>query len=88
MKATKKKPSVKKEASKKTLQDNLSDLDLSNSDALFVSCTALPVLEIIEKLEKKINKIVMSSNQTLIWETLRSVGYNKSIDGYGKLLRS
>ena len=29
MKATKKKPSVKKEASKKTLQDNLSDLDLS-----------------------------------------------------------
>ena len=31
----------------------LEKIDLSNSDALFVSCTALPVLSIIEELEKK-----------------------------------
>ena len=66
----------------------LSDLDLYNSDALFISCTALPVFQIIEKLEKKIKKIVISSNQALIWETLRLVGCNQSINGYGKLLRS
>ena len=33
----------------------LSEIKLDNSDALFVSCTALPVLSIIDKLEKKLN---------------------------------
>ena len=32
----------------------LSKIDLKDSDALFVSCTALPVLSIIDELEKKI----------------------------------
>ena len=32
----------------------LSKIDLSESDALFVSCTALPVLSLIDKLEKKL----------------------------------
>ena len=39
------------------------------------------------ELEKKIGKIILSSNQTLIWETVRSVEYKNSIMGYGKLLR-
>ena len=41
------------------LFDVLSKIDLSNSDALFVSCTALPVLSIIKDLEKKTGKIVL-----------------------------
>ena len=44
------------------LFDVLSKMDLIESDALFVSCTALPVLSIIKDLEKKIGKIVLSSN--------------------------
>ena len=63
-------------------------LDINNADALFISCTALPTLEIIDQVEKKINKIVFSSNQTLIWDTLRSIGYKLPIEGYGKLLRN
>ena len=35
------------------LYDVLSKIDLKDADALFVSCTALPVLSIIDKLEKK-----------------------------------
>ena len=35
------------------LFDILTKKDLSNSDALFVSCTALPILSIIKDLEKK-----------------------------------
>ena len=65
----------------------LSKIDLSESDALFVSCTALPVLSIIDKLEKKLGKIVLSSNQTLIWDTLREINYNKNIDGFGELFK-
>ena len=67
------------------LYDVLSKLDLSNSDALFVSCTALPVLSIINELEKKLGKIVLSSNQTLIWDTFNQIGYKNKIEGYGEL---
>ena len=63
----------------------LSKMDLNGAEALFVSCTALPALSIIERLEKKIGVIVLSSNQTLIWETLEKIKKNNSINGFGKL---
>ena len=70
------------------LYEVLSKIDLKDADALFVSCTALPVLSIIDKLEKKINKFVLSSNQALIWDTLESIGKNNSIKGFGRLFLS
>ena len=63
----------------------LSKIDLKDSDALFVSCTALPVLSIIDEIEKKLNKIVLSSNQTLIWDALRLIGNNEPVVGFGKI---
>ena len=70
------------------LYDVLSKIDLKDADALFVSCTALPVLSIIDKLEKKLNKFVLSSNQALIWDTLETIGQNNSVKGFGKLFLS
>jgi len=70
------------------LFDVLSKIDLTDSEALFVSCTALPVLSIINKLEKKLNKVVLSSNQTLIWDSLNAIDYKEKIDGFGKLFNS
>ena len=67
------------------LFDVLSKMDLKGADALFISCTALPALSIIDKLEKKIKKPVLSSNQALIWDTLEKIGKNTSINGFGKL---
>jgi len=63
----------------------LSKIDLEDSDALFVSCTALPVFSIIDQLEKKLNKIVLSSNQTLIWDTLNLIGNKDPVVGFGKI---
>ena len=63
----------------------LSKIDHKDAEALFVSCTSLPVLSIIEKLEKKLNMTVLSSNQALIWETLENINKNNSIKGYGSL---
>ena len=63
----------------------LSKIDHKDAEALFVSCTSLPVLNIIEKLEKKLSMTVLSSNQALIWETLESINRNNSIKGYGSL---
>ena len=62
--------------------------DLPESDALFVSCTALPVLSIIKDLEKKIGKIVLSSNQTLIWDTFKQINYDTKVEGYGELFNT
>ena len=70
------------------LFDVLTKINLSNSDALFVSCTSLPVLSIIKELEKKINKVVLSSNQTLICDTLKKINYKKEIIGYGELFNN
>jgi len=72
----------------KYLSEILTKLNINDADALFVSCTALPALEILDGVEKKINKPVFSSNQTLIWDTIRSVGYKSSVEGYGKLLKN
>ena len=63
----------------------LSNMDLKGAEALFISCTALPALSIIDKLEKKLDVIVLSSNQALIWDTLEKIGKNNSITGFGKL---
>ena len=69
------------------LYDVLSKVDVDGADALFISCTALPALSIIEKLEKKLNKIVLSSNQALIWDTLQEIGNKEPVEGLGKLFQ-
>ena len=71
----------------KYLLEVLIEMNTDNAEALFISCTALPALGIIQELENKIKKIVLSSNQALIWNSIRSNGYNSSIEGYGELLK-
>ena len=70
------------------LFDVLVKQDLSKSDALFVSCTALPVLSIINDIEKKLGKVILSSNQTLIWDTLKQIDNQNKVDGYGVLFNN
>ena len=70
------------------LYDVLSKIDLKGAEALFVSCTALLVLPIIDKLEKKLNTTVLSSNQALIWDTLVNIKKNNSVKGFGKLFHA
>ena len=67
------------------LYEILSKMDLNGAEVLFVSCTALPALSLIDKLEKKLNITVLSSNQTLIWDTLNSIKNKESTKGFGKI---
>ena len=66
----------------------LSKMKLNGAQALFISCTALPALSILDKLEKKLGIPVLSSNQTLIWDTLKNIGVKNKLHGFGKLFRS
>jgi maleate isomerase len=67
------------------LYEIISNMNLGDAQAVFLSCTNLPALSIIDKLEKKLNKIVLCSNQVLIWDTLKNIGKNNSVKGFGKL---
>ena len=70
------------------MEKEITKIDLSKVDGLFVSCTALKIVDVLDRIEKKQNTIVISSNQAIIWDCLRSVGVDSKIDGYGKLLVS
>ena len=71
-----------------SLEKEITKIDLSKVDGLFVSCTALKIVDVLDKIEKKQNTIVISSNQAIIWDCLRSVGVDSKINGYGKLFVS
>ena len=59
-----------------------------DTDALFISCTALRAAKQVENLEAKLGCPVLTSNQCMFWHALRTVCYNKQIKGYGRLLSS
>ena len=60
-------------------------LDHKDAEAIFISCTALRAVEVLDQIEKKVSKYVISSNQAIIWDCLRSVNIKNTISGYGKL---
>jgi maleate isomerase len=59
-----------------------------DNQVIFISCTNFRAIEIIESLERKTGKPVISSNQATLWYALRKLGIKDSIEGYGRLLRS
>lgn len=56
------------------LIDMAAKIDQPDADAVFLSCTALPAVSIIQKLEDRIGKPVITSNQAMIWMALRLAG--------------
>ena len=69
----------------KFIIETIDKIDHEDADAIFISCTALRVVEVLDQIEKRISKYIISSNQAIIWDCLRSVNINNSIPGYGKL---
>lgn len=61
--------------------------DRAQSQAMLVSCTDFPVLELIPRLEHSLNKPVVTSNQATFWGALRAAGIDTRFDGFGALLR-
>jgi maleate cis-trans isomerase len=64
-------------------------LDLGSSeevDTIFISCTNLRALSILEELENELDKPVISSNAALGWHCLRLAQVNEHLPHYGRLL--
>lgn len=63
------------------------DLDRPEADAIFISCGALRSVDIIDALEEKTGKPVITSNQALAWDAMRLAGIEDRVEGFGRLLR-
>ncbi len=61
------------------------EADHPEAEAMFVACTALPVLPLIDRIEAMLGKPVVSSNQALGWAMLRAAGLSSA--GPGALFR-
>lgn len=59
----------------------------ADAEALFISCTALRGAALVPALEERLGRPVVTSNQALIWQSLRRAGYREPIDGLGRLGR-
>ena len=57
-----------------------------DTEALFVSCTALVIADNIDDLEQRFGLPVVTSNQAMLWQSLRMAGYKKPISGFGQLM--
>jgi maleate isomerase len=64
------------------------DICAPDADALFISCTALRAVEVIDEIEAVLEKPVISSIQAEFWQSIRVAGYEEPIDGFGSLLRT
>jgi maleate isomerase len=55
------------------------------AEAIFISCGNLRTLEVLQELENEIGKPVISSNQALLWSSLRLAGITDTLNGFGSL---
>ena len=61
------------------------EIDHPDADAIFLSCGGIRSTEVINQIEKKIDKPVITSNQAQMWSCLRRAGVNDKIIGFGDL---
>jgi maleate isomerase len=64
------------------------EIDIPEATGVFISCTALRSIEILEFLEQDSKKPVISSNQATFWKMMKMAGIRPSIKGYGRLLEA
>lgn len=58
-----------------------------SAEALFISCTAVRAAEVAGRIEAELGKPVVTSNQAMVWRTLRAAGCDLPVAGHGRLLK-
>lgn len=65
----------------------VAEVDRPEAQAIFVSCSNFPTLDILEPLEAKHGKPIVTSNASGMWKMLRLLGDRRAIPGAGRLFR-
>ncbi len=63
------------------------EADREDADALFISCTAIRAVDVVERIEQTLGKPVVTAVQALFWHSLRESGCAEKVQAYGRLLR-
>ena len=61
--------------------------DTPEAEVLFISCTALRTIEVLDHLEQELGKPVVSANQATMWHALRIADIPTRLEGLGSLYR-
>jgi maleate isomerase len=67
------------------IKDFALEIDHPDADALFLSCSGIRAIEVIQEIEDAIRKPVITSNQAQMWSCLRRAGIKDNIEGYGRI---
>jgi maleate isomerase len=63
------------------------EVNRPDAQAIFISCSNFRTLEIIESLEERLGKPVVTSNSASMWKMLRLIGDRRTVRGAGRLFR-
>lgn len=66
--------------------DYVTEMANPEADGYFVSCTAIRAVEVIETLENRLGKPVVTSNQSVLWYCLRHFGDPRALPQLGQLM--
>ena len=61
-------------------------IDSPEAEAIFLSCGDMATLGVVDKLEQRLGKPVVTSVQATFWGALRAAGVEDKIEGCGRLL--
>jgi maleate isomerase len=60
----------------------------ADADAYLVSCANISVFGVIAELERRLGRPIVTSNQAVIWDTLRLIGWREPYNGLGRLFET
>ena len=61
-------------------------VDTPEADGVFISCTGIDALDVIDALEQDLGKPVVTSNQAAYWMCFKMAGVGEPVHGYGRLM--
>ena len=70
------------------IKDFALSIDQTEAEVIFLSCSGIRSLDIIEEVEATTGKPVITSNQAQMWYALRTAGVNDKLSGFGRIFNS
>ena len=70
------------------IKDFALSIDQKEAEVIFLSCSGIRSLDIIEEVEATTGKPVITSNQAQMWYALRTAGVNDKLSGFGRIFSS
>ena len=67
--------------------DAAAAMQRDEADAYFISCANIHSIDVVEELEERLGKPVVTSNQAAIWCSLRKAAIDDAVPGLGSLFR-